>query len=121
VGRRALPALLAALAAIADSTGAHTLGFYALLGAVPFAAVAALVSFGDSLDARGDAVSSLQALLWGLAVFLLVLACAVRSQSLGVPPLSASALVACLGVFAIKAVVAAAPYARRIALRPAKP
>jgi hypothetical protein len=121
VGRRTLPALLAVLAAIADSAGAHTLGFYALLAAVPFASVAALVSFGDSLDARGDAVSSLQALLWGLAVFLLVLACAVRSQSLGVPPLAGSALIACLGVFAIKAIVAAAPHVRRLALRPAKP
>ena len=114
-----LPALLAVLAAIADSSDAHTLGFYALLGAVPFAAVAALVSLGDSLDARGDAVSSLQALLWGLAVCLLVLACAVRSQSLGVPPLAGSALVACLGVFAIKAVLAVAPHALRLALRPA--
>jgi len=121
VGRRALPALLALLAAVADSTGAHTLGFYALLGAVPFASVAALVAFGDSLDARDDAVSSLQALLWGLAVVLLVLACAVRSQSLGVPPVASSALVACLGVFAIKAVLSVVPYARRLALRPAKP
>jgi hypothetical protein len=121
VGRRALPALFALLAAFADSAGAHTLAFYALLGAVPFAAVAALVAFGDSLDARGDALSSLQALLWGVAVFLLVLACAVRSQSLGVPPVASSALIACLGVFGIKAVLAAAPHARRLALRPAKP
>ena len=116
-----LPAVLALVAAVADSTGAHTLGFYALLAAVPFASVAALAAFGDSLDSRGDALSSLQTLLWGLAVFLLVLACAVRSQSLGVPPLASSALVACLGVFTLKAVVAAAPYARRLALRPAKP
>ena len=116
-----LPALLALLAAAADSAGAHTLGLYSLLGAVPFASVAALIAFGDSLDARGDAVRALQALLWAIVVFLLVLACAARSQSLGVPPLASSALVACLGVFALKAAVAAAPYARRLALRPAKP
>jgi hypothetical protein len=121
VGRRALPALLTLLAAVADSAGAHTLGFYALLAAVPFAAVAGLVAFGDSLDAQGDAVSSLQALLWGVAVFLLVLSCAVRSQSLGVPPIASSAMVACLGVFGIKLVLAVAPYALRLALRPAKP
>jgi hypothetical protein len=121
VGRRALPALFALVAAVADSTGAHTLGFYALLAAVPFAAVAGLAAFGDSLDSSADALSSLQALLWGVAVFLLVLSCAVRSQSLGVPPIASSALVACLGVFAIKALLAAAPYARRLALRPAKP
>jgi len=32
-----------------------------------------------------------------------------------------SAVIACLGVFAVKAVLAVAPYARRLALRPAKP
>jgi hypothetical protein len=37
-----------------------------------------------------------------------------------VPPLGASALVACLAIFVLKLVVAAAPYAR-LALRPAKP
>ena len=116
-----LPALLALVAAAADSTGAHDLGFYMLGTALPFTAVAALASFGAYLETREDAVGALQALLWGVAVVLLVLACAVRSQSLEVPPLAASALVACLGVFAIKAVLAAAPLARRLALRPAKP
>jgi hypothetical protein len=116
-----LPALLALVAAVADSTGAHGLGFYMLVGALPFTAVAALASFGDYLETREDAVSALQSLLWAVALVLLVLACAVRSQSLEVPPLAASSLVACLGVFAIKAVVAAAPLALRLALRPAKP
>jgi hypothetical protein len=47
----------------------------------------------------------------------------VRSNAIhGVPRLAISSLVACLGVFAIKAGVAAAPYVRRLAeLRPAKP
>lgn len=116
-----LPALLALLAAVADGVGAHGLGFYMLVGALPLTAVAALASFGDYLEAREDAVGALQSLLWAVALVLLVLSCAVRSQALEVPPLSASALVACLGVFAIKAVVAAAPLARRLALRPAKP
>jgi hypothetical protein len=39
-----------------------------------------------------------------------------------VPPLAASSLVACLGIFAIKSVVAVAPHLRKLAtLRPAKP
>jgi hypothetical protein len=118
---RALPAVLAVAAAGADSWGAHTLALYLLLAAVPFAAVAALSSFGDVLDARHDAVLALQSLLWGVALVLLVLSCAIRSQSLGVPPVADSALVACLGVFAVKAVVAVAPFLRRLALRPAKP
>jgi len=56
---------------------------------------------------------------------LLVLSCAARSpatQTHTLPPLGASALVACLGVFALKACVFAVPLLRRLALvRPAKP
>ncbi|HWB21411.1 MAG TPA: hypothetical protein VG652_00830 [Gaiellaceae bacterium] len=123
MGRRALPAVLVLLAAVADSYGAHSLAFDALLGAVPFAAVAALASFGDYLDTRDDAVLGFQSLLWGVAVALLVLSCAMRSASVsGVPPLAISSLVACLVIFAIKTVLALAPWALRLTdLRPAKP
>jgi len=125
VGRRLLPGLLAIAAAYADGRGSHGLAFDALLAAVPFAAVAALESFGAYLDARADSVLGLQALLWACAVALLVLSCAARSpasETATLPPLGWSALVACLAVFAIKACVASAPYLRRLALvRPAKP
>ena len=118
-----LPAVLVLLAAVADSYGAHALALDALLGAVPFAAVAALASFGEYLDTRDDAVVGLQSLLWGVTVVLLVLSCAMRSTSIhGVPPLAISSLVACLAVFAIKTVLAMVPYLRRVTeLRPAKP
>jgi hypothetical protein len=125
VGRRLLPGLLAIAAAYADGRGSHGLAFDALLAAVPFAAVAALESFGAYLDDRADSVLGLQALLWAFAVALLVLSCAARSpasETATLPPLGWSALVACLAVFAIKACVASAPYLRRLALvRPAKP
>jgi hypothetical protein len=125
VGRRLLPGLLAVAAAYADWRGSHGLAFDALLAAVPFAAVAALESFGAYLDDRADSVLGLQALLWAFAVALLVLSCAARSpasETGTLPPLGWSALVACLAVFAIKACVASAPYLRRLALvRPAKP
>jgi hypothetical protein len=124
VGRRALPALLAAIAAVADSHGAHGLAFDALLGAVPFAAVSSLVGFGAYLDRREDTVAGVQALLWTLALALLVLSCAARSpatQMETLPPLAWSALVACLGVFALKLCVGAAPYLRRTVFHPAKP
>ena len=123
MGRRALPALLVLAAALADARGAHGLAFDALLAAVPFTAVAGLVAFGTYLERRADSVGGLQALLWVLALCLVVLSCAVRSPATEagvVPPLGASALMACLAVFVLKAVVAAAPYAR-LALRPAKP
>jgi len=120
---RILPGLLVAIAAIADSKGAHGLAFDALVLAVPLAAVAGLRSFGEYLDSRGDVVAGIQAALWGVSVVLLVLSCAVRSHALhGVPPLAISSLVACLGVYALKAAVAATPHARRLGLlRPLKP
>jgi hypothetical protein len=123
MGRRLLPALLVAIAAVADAHGAHGLALDALLAAVPFAAVSSIVAFGGYLDHRDDAVVALQALLWGFCLVLLVLSCEVRSNAIqGVPPLAASSLVACLGVFVIKGTVAVAPYARRLAgLRAVKP
>jgi hypothetical protein len=123
VGRRVLPALLVAVAAYADGRGSHGLALDALLGAVPFVAVCALTGFGTYLDRRDDPVVALQALLWAAALVLLLLSCEVRSSALhGVPPLAVSSLVACLGVFGIKATLAVAPWLRRlVALRVAKP
>ncbi len=115
--------MLLAVAALADSQGAHGLARDALLGAVPFASVAALVAFGDYLDSRREGATAIQALLSGAVVALLVLSCAVRSSALhGVPPLAVSSLIAALALLALKAILAAAPHARRLAdLWPAKP
>jgi hypothetical protein len=91
---------------------------------VPFAAVSALATFGDHLERREDPFLTLQSLLWGIALTLLVLSCAARSpatQAQTLPPLGRSALVACLGVFALKACVAVAPFLRRLALRTPMP
>ena len=123
MGRRVLPGLFVVAAALADSYGRHNLALDALLAAVPLAAVAAIAAFGSYLDRRDDAVVALQALLWGVAVVLLVVSCEVRSNAIqGLPRLAISSLVACLGVFAIQAALGVAPYLRRLAeLRPAKP
>jgi hypothetical protein len=124
LGRRALPVLLVVVAAFADARGAHGLAFDALLAAIPFAAVSALTGFGEYLEQRDRAVTGLQALLWTLALGLLVLSCAARSpatETHALPPLGASALVGCLAVLAIKACVAIAPQLRRVALHTAKP
>jgi hypothetical protein len=123
--RRLLPGLLAIAAFYADGRGSHGLAFDALLGAIPFAAVAALESFGAFLDALDDAVAGVQALLWALALALLVLSCAARSPATTagtLPTLGASALAAALVVFAVKTCVAVGPLVRRVALvRAAKP
>jgi hypothetical protein len=116
--------VLVLVAAFADARGSHGLAFDALLGAIPFAAVSALVRFGQYLEQREDAIAGLQALLWTLATALLVLSCAARSpatETAVLPPLGASALIGCLAVLAIKACVAVAPQLRRIALHTAKP
>ena len=124
VGRRALPALLVVVAAVADARGAHGAAFDALLASVPLTAVAALVCFGEYLEHRAGSLAGLQSLLWGLALTFVVLSCAARSpaaETQTLPTLGASALVACLVVFALKAVLAGVPHLRRLALHPAKP
>jgi peptidoglycan/LPS O-acetylase OafA/YrhL len=113
------------IAAIADRHGSHGLAFDALLTAVPFAAVSAIIAFGEHLDRRHDPLLSMQALLWALALGLLVLSCAARSpatQTHTLPALGWSSLVACLAVFGLKTCLGATPFLRRLAqVRPAKP
>ena len=119
MGRRVLPGLLAVAAAYADTHGSHGLAFDALLGAIPLSAVAALECFGAYLDDRANALRGMQALLWTLALGLLVLSCAARSpatETHTLPTLGWSALVGALAIFAVKTCLAAAPFLRRLAL-----
>lgn len=106
---RAVALALVLAAALADTVGLHGAAFYALLAAVPTAALAGLSSFGRVLDGGEDEVQILQALLWGALLVLVVVGCATRSHALGVPgvpPLGSSTLVAALGIVCIKAVLA---------------
>lgn len=108
MGRRFLLVALVAVAPLSDAAGAHTLAFWALVAAVPFAAACALDSFGAYLEAREHAVRSAQALLWAPALLLLLAAAAARGPALataGVPRLGVTALVGCLFVLALKAAV----------------
>jgi hypothetical protein len=123
VVRRALPALLAVVAAVADSRGAYGLAANALIAAVPCTAVAALLAFGEFLEDRAQPLAGVQCVLWAFGLAMVILSCAARSPAVEthtLPALASSALTACLLVFAAKIVVALAPYAR-LALRPAKP
>ena len=122
MGRRTLPVLLVTVAALSDALGAHSLARDAVFGALPFASVAAIVAFGDFVDARAR-FAGLQSLCYGLIVALLVLSCALRSSAVhGVPPLAVSSLLAAVALFAVKAALALAPHLRRIgSLSPAKP
>jgi hypothetical protein len=113
MARRWLPVALVLAAAAADGAGAHGLAFYALLAAVPAAAVAALDAFGEALS---GAVSGLNALLWGIVLALTVAGAAVRAPLLAegtVPALGRSAVVACLGIFCVQALVSLVAEMRR--------
>jgi hypothetical protein len=102
---RGLPVALVLAAAVADGVGAHGLAFYALLAAVPAGAVAALEAFGDSLE---EPRNWMHALLWGVVLALTVTGAAVRAPVLAqgtVPALGRSAVVACLAIFCIQALV----------------
>src|SRR5271170_6036830 len=100
MGRRVLPVLFVAIAAIADASGADGLAADALLAALPFAAVAALVTFGGYIDS-GERREGFQSLCSAAIVLLLVVSCAVRNTAVhGVPPLGVSSLAAIVFLFA---------------------
>src|SRR3954469_2034772 len=105
MARRWTPVAFVLAAAAADGAGAHGVAFYALLAAVPAAAAAALEAFGESLE---DAGTRLHALLWGVVLALTVVGAAVRAPRLAegtVPAIGRSAVVACLAIFCVQAVV----------------
>lgn len=122
MGRRVLPALFIGLAAIADSQGAHGFARDALFAALPFAAVAALVTFGGYIDA-GSPLTGLQALCSGGIVAFLVVSCAARNAAVNqMPPLATSSLLAVILLLALKGALALAPHWRRLSdFTPAKP
>ena len=112
---RVLPAVPVVIAALADVYDLHRLGFYLLVAAVPAAAVSALWSVGDVVEAaqtRSHETSvRLQALLSALVLVCVLVAAAARGQATdasSLPALSASALVTCLGIFALQGAVALA-------------
>ena len=115
MGRRAIPVGLVVAAAAADGAGAHELAFYALLLAVPAAAVVALDDLRRA--ARTGARDHLHALLWTVVLALIVVGAAVRAPAVdrgrGVRALARSALLACLVIFCVQAVASLAAELRR--------
>jgi len=109
VPRCALPAALLTGAVLADGTGAHSFAFYLVLAAIPAVAVAALSFFGDLVEGSADGeAGALYVGLTTLALILLVIATAVRSNAVdhgSVPPLGVSAAVGALGLLALQLLV----------------
>jgi hypothetical protein len=111
MARRALPALLALIAFIADVSGSHGVALAFLLASIPAAFALALDCYGDALEARCGGLRPLSA-AGGLA--LLVLSAALRSPAVvgGVPRLAVSAVVLALLLYAgalLGAVLAPSP------------
>jgi hypothetical protein len=99
MARRALPALLALIAFLADLAGAHGVALAFVLAAIPAAFALALECYGDALEAR---CGGLRPLLAGGGLVLLVLSAALRSPAVvgGVPRLAVSAVFVCLSLYA---------------------
>jgi len=113
MARRALPALLALIALLADLSGSHGVALGFLLAAIPAAFVLALECYGDALEAR---CGGLRPLFAGAGLVLLVLSATLRSPAVvgGVPRLAVSAIVLCLLLYAgalVGALLPAAPAA----------
>ena len=95
--RRWLPITIVLAAAVAEAAGLGQIAFYLLLAAVPLVAATALTMFGELLDSRFEPAESLQALLYGVELLLLVAGAAAGS--------TAFALSACLATFALQALL----------------
>jgi hypothetical protein len=107
VSSRQLSVLLVAVAALLDAMGRHGLATTALVFSVPVAAVVALLAFGDAL-ARPTFFVRAHAVLSAAALALLIVATVVRTPLAppgDVPPPASAALVACLGVLALQALL----------------
>lgn len=105
MARRALPALLALIALVADLSGSHGVALVFLLGAIPAAFSLALDCYGDALEARCGGGRPIVA-FGGLA--LLVLSAALRSPAVvgGVPRIAVSSVVLSLLLYGGALVVA---------------
>ena len=121
---RLLTVALVLAAALADAAGTHALAYYALVAAVPLAAVAALYALGAILDgSAAEPVDRALAVLSALVLPFVLLGAAVRAPLLvdGPPPaIGITCVVVCLILFAVQALLAATvavPRGLRAALR----
>jgi hypothetical protein len=114
---------LVVCAALADAAGRHSLAYYALVLAVPLVAVAALSALGDVLDgSSAEPHARGMAALTALALPFVLLGAAVRAPLLadGPPPaIGVTAVVGCLALFAVQALLAATLVVPRERLRTA--
>jgi hypothetical protein len=107
-----LPIALVLTSALADLVGAPIIAFYLMLAAVPIVAVGALLAFGELLDERAVApiepAAALDALLYGVALLVLIAGAAAGSMVFAVS--------GCLAVFGLQTLLGAGVELRRPAV-----
>jgi hypothetical protein len=121
--REVLPAALVLLATITDAANASTLSFYLLLAAVPCIVVAGLASLEELVQPGARPYCRAVGMLHVVMLLLVLVSAALRAPLRAegtVPRAAVSAVIACLVVFAIQALIGALPAIRRV-LRTARP
>ena len=111
--RRLLSALLVVSALCSDLGGDHALALVFVLCAIPAAFALALDCYGDALESR---CTLARPVLAGLAVVVLVVSAALRSQAVvgGVPHFAVSSLILALVLYGAVALGARLPAARTL-------
>jgi hypothetical protein len=115
--RELLPVALVLLVIVTDAARAPTLSFYLLLSAVPAIVVAGLATLEELLQPGALPHRRAVAMLHVVTLLLVLVAAALRAPLRAegtVPRAAASAVVACLAVFALQAVIGWLPAIRRV-------
>jgi hypothetical protein len=118
--RELLPAALVLLVTITDAAHASTLSFYLLLAAVPCIVVAGLASLEELVQPDARPYRRAVGILHIVVLVLVLVAAALRAPLRAegtVPRAAVSAVIACLVVFAIQAVIGALPAIKRTLAR----
>jgi hypothetical protein len=114
--RELLPVALVLLVTVTDAAGVSTLSFYLLLAAIPAIVVAGLAALEELLQPGALPHRRAVGMLHVVTLVLVLVAAALRAPLRAegtVPQAAVSAVIACLVVFAIQAVIGATPAIRR--------
>ena len=112
------------LAAVIDLAGGATLSFYLLLAAIPAIVVAGLASLEELLQPGAQQHRRAVGMLHVVTLLLVLVSAALRAPLRAegaVPRAAVSAVLACLFVFAVQAVVGWSPALRRGLARVQRP
>jgi hypothetical protein len=114
--RELLPVALVLFSIVTDALGSPTLSFYLLLATVPAIVVAGLAAVEEQLQPGALSHRRLVAMLHVVTLLLVLVAAALRAPLRAegaVPQAAVSALIACLVVFGIQALIGSLPALRR--------